>query len=33
MGIEHMVVLTTGPWSADALATLAAAIATLGKEQ
>jgi F420-dependent oxidoreductase-like protein len=33
MGIEHMVVITAGPWTADALATLAAAIATLGKEQ
>jgi len=29
LGIEHMVVLTAGPWTADGLATLAAAITTL----
>jgi F420-dependent oxidoreductase-like protein len=29
LGIEHMVVITPGPWSADALATLAAAIPAL----
>jgi hypothetical protein len=29
LGIEHLVVLTAGPWTADALATLAAAIPTL----
>ena len=33
MGIEHMVVITAGPWTAGALDTLAAAIATLGEEQ
>jgi F420-dependent oxidoreductase-like protein len=29
LGIEHMVVITSGPWTTDALATLAAAIPTL----
>jgi F420-dependent oxidoreductase-like protein len=29
LGIEHLVVLTAGPWTPDALATLAAAIPTL----
>ena len=29
LGIEHMVVLTSSPWTADALSTLAAAITTL----
>jgi F420-dependent oxidoreductase-like protein len=29
LGIEHMVVLTSGPWTTEALATLAAAIPTL----
>ena len=29
LGIEHLVVLTAGPWTADALATLAAAIPSL----
>ena len=33
MGIEHMVVITAGPWTAGVLGTLAAAIATLGEEQ
>jgi F420-dependent oxidoreductase-like protein len=33
MGIEHMVVITPGPWTTAALGTLADAIATLGKEQ
>jgi F420-dependent oxidoreductase-like protein len=32
-GIEHMVVITPGPWTTAALGTLADAIATLGKEQ
>jgi alkanesulfonate monooxygenase SsuD/methylene tetrahydromethanopterin reductase-like flavin-dependent oxidoreductase (luciferase family) len=29
LGIEHMVVITSGPWTAEPLATLAAAIRTL----
>jgi F420-dependent oxidoreductase-like protein len=29
LGIEHMVLITPGPWSTDALATLAAAVPTL----
>jgi len=29
LGVEHMVVITSGPWTTDALATLAAAIPTL----
>ena len=29
LGVEHMVVLTSSPWTADALSTLAAAITTL----
>jgi F420-dependent oxidoreductase-like protein len=33
LGIEHMVVITPGPWTTAALGTLADAIATLGKEQ
>ena len=32
MGIQHMVVLTAGPWTTGALATLAEAITTLGED-
>jgi hypothetical protein len=31
LGIEHLVVLTPGPWNADLLAVLAAAVPALGK--
>ena len=31
LGIEHMVVITSGPWTSEALATLAAAIPTLAE--
>ena len=31
LGIEHVVVLTPGPWTSEAVATLGEAIATLGK--